>query len=274
MLVNIPRIEADPESTSSVFEDSASYPTQYHTVNSDADLLAFARRQTSASHRPLRITKSADDSLESPTSRSPALPSRNSLLTSRDNQKPSSSNPVPPVQLQYESGHGYPSPVPNRIPELKKPHDSATQEEVVHRGRLELGKLDRPYSEGFNQSLNIPRPLYVREKSYSSASSGHSSALNNHSGSDSGSSGHWIISTPPVPQTPSPKQFFQPPSSPSSTLIPSLTSSQLNHALAQGDSYTRNTSSGSHEWEKERWKYWEKLAAQKQTPDTEQETLV
>ncbi|CAG5122100.1 unnamed protein product, partial [Candidula unifasciata] len=271
------QIETDPESMGSVFEESSNSPILYHATNSDADLIALARKQTAASHRPLRITKSADDSLDSPPPNSSDLdPSlfQTSTPVSRDIYKTLPSKPAFQPE-KFNSNHSYPSPVSNRIPVFQLQCEQENTE-VVLRNRLEIGSFDRPCSEGYNQCLNIPRPLYLRENSGSSTNSVASSSRNSYGGSDNPKFGQQILLTPPRSRASSPKQLFQTasPSSSSTTLTASPTSSQIVHLTSHIDSCRHNLPIGSTEWEKERWKYWERLATQKKTSEAEQETLV
>lgn len=263
----------------SVFEEPSGSPILHHTANSDADLIAFVRKHAAASHHPLRITKSADDSLDSSLSNSmdPDLSEFQTLsFVSRDNNRAIPSNPASQLEQKFNSNNNHHSPVANRIPVLKMPSEQANSE-VVLRSRLETGNFERPYSEGYNQCLNIPRPLYLRENSNSSTSSVASSSRNSYGGgSEKAQLVQRILPTPPRSQASSPKLLSQTasPSSSSSTLIASPSNSQLNHLSSHSDSCENNLPIGSTEWEKERWKYWEKLAKQKKTSEAEQETLV
>ncbi|BFZ24242.1 hypothetical protein BsWGS_27281 [Bradybaena similaris] len=270
------QVETDPESMGSVFEESSGSPILHHTSNSDADLIAFVRKHTAASHHPLRITKSADDSLDSSLSNSmdPDLSEFQTLsFVSRDNYRESPSNPAFQLEQKFNSNNNHHSP--NRIPVLKMPSEQANSE-VVLRSRLETGNFERPYSEGYSQCLNIPRPLYLRENSNSSTSSVASSSRNSYGGSEKTQLVQRILPTPPRSRASSPKLLSQTasPSSSSSTLIASPSNSQLNHLSSHSDSCENSLPIGSTEWEKERWKYWEKLATQKKTSEAEQETLV
>lgn len=252
----------------SVFDDAMNGPILYHSMNSDADLLSYARKTSSTSHRPLRVTKSADNSLDQPASKA-----RSSHLSESQALSPSSKDnqtlvPSSPVGL----GNNFPSPmIGSRVPILKVSHDT-TNTEVVLRGRLDVANMERPYSEGYNQSLSIPRPVYYRENSGSSISSGLSSSLNSQGGSDNSQTGQWVLPTPPTSRGTSPKPYFKYNLS-SSTLIPSLSSKSVNHTSLQNDN-ENNPPVGSSEWEQERWRYWEKIAAEKKSLEAEQETLV
>ena len=199
---------------------------------------------------------------------------------------------------------------PNPLPELRvHPSDSplssigstaaalagATGAVVVLRGKPQTlqvsaasGLPSRPHSEGYHLNLNIPRPVYMREdsaaSSYGSSGSGDalSSSLNSHLSSDNTATNTsnkltetWGLPTPPTSRgsSPSPKAAFFSSTSSSSTLIPASSSPHLNN----NSDYDENQPPlGSAEWERERWKHWEKVAAEKsrKNAEAEQETLV
>lgn len=259
----------------SVFEDTFNSPTLHHSINSDADLLAYAQKQTVSSHRPLRVTKSADDSLDSPLpkSRAPHLsdPQTYSPVLKDNYNKAVPFNTVPSAQVQFNTGHTYPSPVPNRNPVLRVCLDS-TNPGQVPLIRPSMGSHEKQYGEGFRKSLNIPQPHYFRKNSASSVSSGLSS-LNGHGEYEGGHHGQWILPTPPTSRPSSPKPLLYSASS-SSTLIASPASSQISNSQVQDVDYENYPPVGSAEWERERWKHWEKIAAQKKAMETGQETLV
>lgn len=239
-------------------------------MNSDADLLAYAQKQTTASHRPLRITKSADDSLDSPVLKSRvALLSESQALSpaSKDNHMAMPFNTIPSVH-QFNTHDSHSSPLLNRVPVLRVYSEST----VPDSSRSIVGSTEYPCSEGFNKNLNIPRPLYYRGSSSSSISSDLSS-LNGHGWSENGFSGQWVLPTPPTSRSASPKALFQSSSS-SSTLIASPAPSLISHPQVQDASYDYKPPFGSAEWERDRWKHWEKIAAQKKNIEKGQETLV
>ncbi|GFS27721.1 rho GTPase-activating protein 6 [Elysia marginata] len=199
---------------------------------------------------------------------------------------------------------------PNPLPELRvHPSDSplssigstaaaiagATGAIVVLRGKpqtLQVGAASglpsRPHSESFHSNLNIPRPLYMRENSaassYGSSGSGDalSSSINSHLSSENTATNMsnrltdtWGLPTPPTSRgsSPSPKAAFFSSASSSSTLIPASSSPHLNNNEGYEESHPPM---GSAEWERERWKHWEKVAAEKsrKNAEAEQETLV
>ncbi|CAL1546217.1 unnamed protein product [Lymnaea stagnalis] len=271
-LANQNQIEADPESMCSVFDDSLNSPYLYHSMNSDADLLSFARKQSSTSHRPLRVTKSADNTLDSPVSKSRATHLSESQAfspSSRDNQTSVPCNPANLCKPKFDISQAFPSPFMSRLPVFRVSQDSASPE-VVLRGRIESSHCDRPSSEIYNQSLNIPRPMYLRENSTSSMSSGLS--VNSQGGSDINQSGQWVLPTPPTSRGSSPKTCIKSNLS-SSTLIASPSPTGFNHSCIHHED-ENNPPIGSAEWERERWRHWEKIAAEKINSEAEQETLV
>lgn len=261
---------------SSVFEDISGSPVLQHAMNSDSDFFAYAKKQSSTAHRPLRVTKSAENCLESPITKSRATHLSDSQVMSEcEGMRMSGSNNYPKTDT-YENN--YPSPVQSHIPILRLPHESSASPEVVLRGRYEGGSVERPYSEGYCQNLSIPRPLYLRENSNSSVSSCLSSSQNSHGGGSDGlgqSAAHMVLPTPPTSRGSSPKPFFRSASS-SSTLIATSTSpSRFNHSHSEDEESNekvlphRNT-----EWERERWRQWEMIASEKRSLEIEQETLV
>lgn len=266
------RIEVDPESMSSVFEDVTGSPVLSHAMNSDADFFAYTKTQSSTSHRPLRVTKSVEDCLDSPVSKSRATHlSDSQVLSDFETMKMLGSNTHPRLDL----GHSFPSPLPSRVPILLVPQDSSASPEVVLRGRLEVGGGERPVSEGYSQNLSIPRPLYLRENSSSSVSSCLSSSQNSHGGSDGNNqSGQWVLPTPPASRGTSPKPYFRSASS-SSTLIPISSAARFNHSHTDEDEgIDKSMSHRNPEWERERWRQWEMIASEKRNSEAEQETLV
>nr|KAI8757403.1 rho GTPase-activating protein 6-like [Biomphalaria glabrata] len=272
-LANQNQIEADPESMCSVFEDSMNSPYLYHAMNSDADLLTYTRKQSLTSHRPLRVTKSADNSLDSPVSKSRATHLSESQAfspTSKDNQASVSSTTSNPGKQRYDLGYGFPNPMLGLLPILRVSQEPVNQD-VVMRGRVESGYAERPHSEIYNENLNIPRPVYLRENSYSSVSSGLSSSLNSQGGSDLNQSGQWALPTPPTSRGSSPKPSFKNSSSSSTLIAPSLSPMILKQNFLKQDDENKPPLQSS-DWE--RWRHWEKMAAEKKNSESEQETLV
>ncbi|KAH9492629.1 Rho GTPase-activating protein 6, partial [Bulinus truncatus] len=272
-LANQNQIEADPESMCSVFNDSLNNPVLYHAMNSDADLLNYARKQSLTSHRPLRVTKSADNSLDSPVSKSRATHLSESQAFSPSSKDNQASVPVISTNLgkqRYDLSHGFPNLMVGILPILRVSQDP-TNPEVILRGRLDPGFAERPFSEGYNDSLNIPRPVYLRENSCSSVSSGLSSSLNSQGGSDVNQSGQWVLPTPPTSRGSSPNPSFKNSSSSSTLIAPSLSPVMQKHNFLKRDDENQPPLESS-EWE--RWRQWEKIAAEKKSSETEQETLV
>ena len=260
----------------------------------------------SLSYSPSQHSQHLDAQLTPPSSLTPPLPG-----TSGQNFEASSHHHH--QHHHHHHHHHYhqhqPSAFPNPLPELRvHPSDSplssigstaaaiagATGAIVVLRGKPQTlqvgaasGVASRPHSEGYHSNLNIPRPLYMRENSaassFGSSGSGDalSSSLNSHLSSDNTAtnistrlSDTWGLPTPPTSRgsSPSPKAAFFSSTSSSSTLIPS-SSPHLNN---NSDYEENHPPMGSAEWERERWRHWEKVAAQKsrKNAEAEQETLV
>ena len=256
----------------------------------------------STHHRPLRVTKSADDNLDSPVSKS-----RATHLSESQAISPSSKDNL---RFDYETSSILKS---SRVPTVKvSPHlggsESNNSSDVMLRAATATAGVnvgERPHSENYSQSLaaphnlNIPRPGYLRENSSSSFSSGLSSSINSNGGSDTGHLGlpachhppppgsevtqhltHWGLPTPPGSRESSPKpasssspSCFRSTSS-SSTLINSRSQDSFCNPAAASPVYMTEWDRERGEWERERWQYWERVARDKKNSEQEQETLV
>ncbi|XP_046369426.2 rho GTPase-activating protein 6-like isoform X1 [Haliotis rufescens] len=245
-LANDVVIEPDPDTSSSVFDDSDS-PSMPHSPSSDADLLCHSRGYMGV-HQTLRSSKSADPCTP--------LAQRKPGIVIEERRTASSSDDRPKVRVNIEKTT---SPLvsrsqrTSRTPMVKVSRDSSSPE-VLLRPHVDI-RGDRPYSEGYSHSLSIPKPSYLRENSSSSISS-YLSSTNSPGGSDT--SIQWSNQSPPSSSTSSPRPIRR-------------SSSQrrpLN--LNQGD----DAPVGSAEWQRERWRHWEMIAADKKGEGYEQETLV
>ncbi|XP_041358482.1 rho GTPase-activating protein 6-like isoform X2 [Gigantopelta aegis] len=241
-LSNESLMEPDPDTSSSVFDDSDS-PSLPHSPSSDADLVSQSRR-LQLGHQALRVTKSAD-------------PRTNPVIQiESDNRRTLSSSEdkrCPTISVE-----GTPSPKPHspfsyRKPKLKSPRESSSPE--IHL-RPQHDSRDRPYSEGFSHSLAIPKVNYLRENSSSSISS-YLSSPNSPVGSES--SIQWASHSPS--------------NSPNPLRRSSSQSRPLNLQTADPRQDVKSTI-GSAEWQRESWHHWELIAAEKAADTYEQETLV
>ncbi|KAK7097111.1 rho GTPase-activating protein 6-like [Littorina saxatilis] len=313
-LSNENQIEPDPESMCSVFESETDPPLSLpHNANSDADLLSLARRKGPVHHhQPLRVSRSADPWTDPPQCAHPSpttsshpfadggrrVCSLDSASEERVSHSPSpQDSPSAPFQSpRATSGTGSGS-VSGSMPRPPLVTISQESPEVVLRspsasGRRRRGQdtasgvmarplsahvtlsRERPYSENYAESLNIPKPAYLRENS--GASSASSSYLSSSGGHASDGSGHWVLPTPPVSRGSSPTAPRRSHTSrvqSNSRSRPLLTSSSRSD-----DDDGASATVGSPEWQRERWRHWEQITAGRNNPsragDAEQETLV
>ena len=308
------RIEPDPESMCSVFEDSELPQSLPHSANSDADLLSLAQRK-GVVHQPLRVTRSADPWTDPPQragATNPTNPfSEGRRVCSLDSaseqvsQSPSpQDSPSGPFAPRTASGSGSGSgsgpgsgsgsalrpplvTISQESPEVVMRASSArrraqdTTSGVITRPRsAHLVLRDRPYSETYSEtysdSLNIPKPAYLRENS--GASSASSSYLSSSGGHASDSSGHWVLPTPPASRgtSPQPQGRSTASGARSKSGQGSGRRSLLRSSSRSDDDDGASPAVGSPEWQRERWRHWERITAGRNggAGDAEQETLV
>ncbi|XP_076467624.1 uncharacterized protein LOC143298629 [Babylonia areolata] len=299
-LSNENQIEPDPESMCSVFEaDSEVTQSLPHSANSDADLLQLlTRRKATVPHQPLRPSRSADPWTDppqrantyhahplSPAQRVSSLDSAAERLSHSPSPQDSPSGPFSPPKLDpgSGSGSGYGSlPRPPVVTISQESPEVVLRESSRRRGQeaaaprplsAHLTGRERPYSEAYTGSLNIPKPAFLRENSGASSAS-CSSYLSSSGGHASDSSGHWVLPTPPASQNASP----QPPrrSNNSGSRADSRRRGMLTSSSRSDDDDGASPAVGSPEWQRERWRHWQEITAGRNSGagDAEQETLV
>lgn len=242
-------MEPDPDTTSSsIFEEEQPYLP--HSPCSEKDLNSSQRL-----HPPLRTSHSL--ALMTPNSRRKFLFLHGDVENEENNH---SEKERPRFGLRIDRS---PSPNPLRTPRVKISKDGSSPETVLRRPRL--GYADRPLSENITNSLAIPKPNYTRQSSCSNVGSNvNTSTTSSPAGSES--SEQWSLPTPPASGSNSPKSPRK------------VTSSQRPLGIRESSSSSRLNKSappgGYPEWERERWRQWEMLAAENNDDSYEKETLV
>ncbi|XP_064608264.1 rho GTPase-activating protein 6-like [Liolophura sinensis] len=278
-------IEPDPDTTSSsVFEDSdtASLP---HSPGIDMDMglrsramFDSRRSQGRPNHAALRQVQSADSANFSGGERLevPRLHSDSDPMQTED----SSSSSVPSRVLKPQR-----SP---RMPKLKVSHDKTSTNARGKTGHV--GSSENYWSDPYSHDLLTVPSLEGRRKSSGSLTSQEPSPV----GSDS--SGQWLMTTgssssgnsstnsprtqPPESPRPSYRDSASPRRQRSDSGSKSTSSSQLRplssrqRPLGVRNSEDSRSDSSDLDCERERWRNWELMAADKNDDSYQQETLV
>ncbi|XP_069130193.1 rho GTPase-activating protein 4-like [Argopecten irradians] len=256
-LANDAGVDADPDTTSSsLFDDTESIP---HSPCSEADIQNSSQRL----HPPLRTSQSAENM--SPRTR------RRFFFSNNDNDNENAERERRRFRLRFDRS---PSPRPQRTPKASstrvpkvKVSDSASPEVILRRPRSEYverpSHLERPHSENLSNCLAIPKPDYARQNSSCSVGSFvNTSSTNSPVGSDSS---QWLLPTPPVSGSNSPKSCRK---------VSSSQQRPLGMLSGHGNDVKQTPPKGLSAWEREKWRQWEIMAAENADDSYEKETLV
>ncbi|XP_060085869.1 uncharacterized protein LOC132565247 [Ylistrum balloti] len=263
-LANDVGVDGDPDTTSSsLFDDTESLP---NSPCSEADINNSSQRLPGL-HPPLRTSQSAENM--SPRTR------RRFFFSNNDNDKTNSENAERErrrFRLRFDRS---PSPRPQRTPKASssrvpkvKVSDSASPEVILRRPRSEYverpSHLERPHSENLSNCLAIPKPDYARQNSSCSIGSiVNTSSTNSPVGSESPS--QWLLPTPPVSGSNSPKSCRK---------VSSSQQRPLGMLSGHGNDVRETPPKGLSAWEREKWRQWEIMAAENADDSYEKETLV
>lgn len=235
------RIEPDPDTTSSLFDDSdVSLPQSPVSDNN----LQTRHLDTLAPYTPLRVARSAE--VLTPTARRKFFYPENK---GSEKTRRKSDLERPQFHLVIENSPSPPevrkTPRMSRSDRQTLPRENSSPE--IYITRPHSVHMERPHSEIYTtaNTLPIPSPDFMRlcSESYRSNSS-----LNTH---------------------PSRSDSFSRDQERKPTSSPRVTSS-----IQRPLNFNRATPEGENEWQKDRWRQWDNVTSQKGGDVFEQETLV
>ncbi|KAL3880054.1 hypothetical protein ACJMK2_032325 [Sinanodonta woodiana] len=262
-------IEPDPDTTSSSVFDEADTSSLPHYTSSDVDVRNFG----SSLQPPLRVAKSAEVLTPNTTRRNFFSNQNNSDKYKRDNSVVIGDRP----KFHLRNDHSPSPPVIAQslnTPRVIVSREKSNSPEVNLRSHSMRNDNERPVSASYVDNLAIPNPYYSRQNSIPNVNTNPVSKTQ-EALRPSHSTGQMSIlnSTPSLhPSSLGTSVTNMHRSSTSPRMTKKITSSRQ-RPLEMNDT-EHGAPVGSPQWQKEKWRHWESIAADNPADSYDQETLV